>query len=154
MVPQLPPELIANIIKLSLPHVAYSTFPERYDTLLNFHLVNKQWCALARVELFRKLKLNSKTGLKKMMRVVQEGKLESLLERTTSLWIGTGISEDLDFRAEGRMLKYSDFTPCIRLMTHLNHVAASNVVLHRADFAYIQGAGFTSLSLVRFGTAR
>lgn len=59
MVPQLPPELIEAIIQLSLPHVAYSTFTERYDTLLRFHLVNKTWSAFARIELFRHLNVET-----------------------------------------------------------------------------------------------
>lgn len=73
------------------------------------------------------------------MGLVQDGKLEGLLERTTSLWIGTGTSEELDVRPEDEYLKFGDFVPLIHLTCHLKHCAASHVLVQNSDFGCLQG---------------
>jgi len=51
----LPAEIIQLILQHSLPLPAYSTFPERYPSLLNYSLVCKQWTPLAHHLLYSQL---------------------------------------------------------------------------------------------------
>lgn len=99
MVPHIPPELIAHIIKLSLPPLSFDTFPARYTTLVSFRLVNKQWSALASSELFLHLSLPSHGAAEKLENCFGGSSFDYLFARTKSLWIGddrfVGDSSDL-----------------------------------------------------------
>jgi len=55
----LPAEIIQLIMHHSIPLPAYSTFPRRYECLLRYSLVAKQWTALAQHILFSQLHLPS-----------------------------------------------------------------------------------------------
>ena len=51
--PSLPTEIIHRIIQLALPRVSFKSFRERYETLLDFALVDQRWRELAQRELLR-----------------------------------------------------------------------------------------------------
>lgn len=88
MLPGLPTEIIAHIIKQSLPALSFDTFHERYDTLRNFHLVNKEWNALAQRELFKHVHLPTSASAVKLQRIMDKQALASTLRYTATVWLG------------------------------------------------------------------
>ena len=59
----MPTELVIHIIQLALPLVRFNTFRQRYDSLLAFSLVSKEWNTLATRELWRHVYVSSETDV-------------------------------------------------------------------------------------------
>lgn len=142
----LPPELVAYIIKYTLPPLVLSNFRERYDTLVRFHLVNKQWCALASTELFRHVRVADKETCTML---VGAGSFDSMLEHTASLWLGSGATTD-DDTSENDLQPLEDFTRLFRKCTKVRGVVLSCVVLKQVDLSLLQS---TSLLSFMFGSS-
>lgn len=70
--PTLPPELILNIIRSSLPPtLAYDTFLERSASLRSYALVSRAWRPLAQAELFRDVVVPDGTAANLLLSMLQ-----------------------------------------------------------------------------------
>lgn len=94
--PQLPSDLITDIIKLCLPPESFSSFAERSEALRNFSLMSPVWRELAQEELFRSPVVQSVKAANCFVRTLEER--PRLARRVRSLRIRGGDWEKVGAR--------------------------------------------------------